>query len=94
MSWETEEEYWKLHKEYSKKMRKLRNSALKFIKNPHNYFKEFEILLNEMLKDEIVTSEWVQEQKVRFYKEMNSPSEFKDWLGKKKDALLKKFKRK
>jgi len=90
---ETEAEYKEQLKIYKKRMNKLWRNPYKFLSKPKEYLKKFEDLLEEMVYIGLVDLEWANSQRERFYRELNSPNEFKEWLSEKKEAIIKKFKR-
>ncbi len=90
---ETEEEYWKKHKEYKKKINKLFRKSYKFLTDPLGFVNEFENILAEMEFIGLVSMEWTQGQRERLYREMNKPSEFKQWIIDSRENIRNKFKR-
>lgn len=89
----SEEEYWKYHAIYLKKIKEL-NNIKKAIMYPDEHIKKFETIMAEMLAYGLVDIEWVNEQRQKIYKSLNYPSTLRNWVikairkGKKK--LLKK----
>jgi len=77
---ETTEEYWKKHKEYKKRISRLFRKAYKFINKPSDFAEEYDKILDEMEFIELVTPEWTQQQRERFYEMLNYPQELRQWL--------------
>ena len=90
---ETEEEYWKKHKEYKKKINKLFRKSYKFLTDPLGFVNEFENIVAEMEFIGLVSMEWTHGQRERLYREMNKPSEFKQWIIDSRENIRNKFKR-
>lgn len=77
---EFEKEFWKLFKFYKKKINKLIRKFYRFYGDETRFIYDFELILTEMEYIRLVSSKWVQEQRERLYRELNSPAEFKSWI--------------
>jgi len=87
-----EKEYWEQHKIYKKKITKLMRKSYKFFTDGFNFIREIEILYSEMEFIGLVSEEWVQGQRERLLREMNSPYEFKMWVLDSRDKLKNSLK--
>lgn len=92
----TETEYWRLHKMFSRHITKMYSKIFKFPTQSKQFIEDYKELLSEGVRLELITEEYKQEKINKLYKEMTSPSRFKqdvtERLQKAKDKLIRKGK--
>lgn len=85
----SEEEYWIRHKEYNKKLKSLTKDYKKMINFPDEYINEVENCFGEMVAYGVVDLDFVNEHRMKIYKELSNPREFLEWVKDRK--IVKKF---
>lgn len=87
---EMEREYWAKHKQYKKQISRLFRKAYHFLTQPEVFVEVYENILTRAEFEEIFSSEFVHNQKLRLYENMEKPERFKKWIDKSKKRLKKK----
>lgn len=91
---QTEKEYWRLHKMFSRHLTKLSLRIYKLPTKTNEYIDDYKELLSEGVRLNIISEEFKQQKINQFYKEMTSPSRFtqdmKEKMQKAKDKFFKK----
>jgi hypothetical protein len=85
-------EYWELHKYWKKKINKMTLNVVHFIKTPKQYSDDYEKLLDEGFKSQLITEEFKNHQLEKFYKELNTPTRFKADAKAKLEKIKNKLK--
>ena len=85
-----EKEYWKKHKQYKKQISRLFRKAYHFITAPEVFIEVYENILYRAEFEEIFSSEYVYQQKLRLFETLEQPQKFKKWIEKSKKRLKKK----
>lgn len=85
-------EYWRVHKIFKREINKQSRKVFKFIKNPEEFIKDFENLLNEGVRLNIITEEYKKEKMKKLYDELNSPTRFKEDVKRRLLKAKNKFK--
>lgn len=83
----SEDEYWRVHKKYKRKLKKLSLNLKRFMFYPDEYIDEFEKNMSEMLAYGILNIEQVNEYRLQLYNELNYPSKFRNWIYNKMDSV-------
>lgn len=89
---ESENEYWRVHAIYKKRLNKLTLNFKEMINNPDKYLNEFNLIMGEMLAYGIVDIEWVNQKRKKLYDNLNYPSKYRNWVIKKLSILKRKNK--
>lgn len=92
MSITSEKEYWEEHKKFKKKLNNIIKNVKLLVKNPAQYIKDFEDLMNEGVETEVISKEYAEQQKSKLQKELASPTKFKIFAEEKLRKLKNKFK--
>ena len=90
---ETEEEYKIQLKKYKKRLGKLFRTAFRHLGNPHIFLNEFDKTLDEMVFIRLITPEFATSERIRLYRELNKPNEFRGWISDSLEKVKKKFKK-
>lgn len=91
---ETESEYWRLHKKFTRHITKMSVGIHRFVKDPTEYINKYKELLSEGVRLNLITEEYKQEKIDKFYKEMTSPSRFTEDMKNKMMKARDKFRKK
>lgn len=88
-----EVDYWKRHKYYTRKLKKLRRNYREYIYYPDKYIKDFEIIINNMYSEGVISLENANEVREKLMKDLNYNNKFKSWVAKKLRILKIKDKK-
>lgn len=88
----TETQYWEEHKKFKKKINHLAKNIKKLMKNPKEFIEEYENLMDEGVKTQVISKEYATQMKTTLQKELASPTKFKIFAEEKIRKLKNKFK--
>ena len=87
----SEQDYWKQHKEYKIKIKKLTKNFKLYFKNPADFISQFEILLKEMVYIGIINQQQSDEHLKKVLEGMNAYPEMKEKLHSQLEKLKNKI---
>lgn len=83
----SQEEYDEKLNLYTKMLNQLAFNVKKMYGNPTNYIAEFENIIEAMVITGVISLEFANEKRRFLYKQLNSPTKFREWLSNKLDKF-------
>lgn len=86
-------DYWKRHKYYMRKIKKLKRNYREYIYYPDKYIRDFEEVVNNMYSEGVISLENANEIREKLFNDLNYNNKFKTWVAKKLRILKRKDKK-